>query len=114
MHVGWEERREPRRGGGGRATFAINTVNNVNSGISSSSPNAGSLTFSVRIRRRLSDVVQLVSLKYVKLGYHYLLALGIYLATMPLPLLVPVFSAEVGSLSREELWAGVEGAWPPD
>lgn len=39
LHVGWEERTEPRRGGGGRATFGVNTVNNnVNSGISSSTP----------------------------------------------------------------------------
>lgn len=74
----------------------------VNRGIESSGPDAGSLTFSVRVRRRLPDFVQSVNLKYVKLGYHYLINHGIYLATVPL--LVLVFSAEVGSLSREELW----------
>ncbi|GAA0151597.1 hypothetical protein LIER_10287 [Lithospermum erythrorhizon] len=74
----------------------------VNRGIESSGPDAGSLTFSVRVRRRLPDFVQSVNLKYVKLGYHYLINHGIYLATIPL--LVLVFSAEVGSLSREELW----------
>lgn len=74
----------------------------VNRGIESSGPNAGSLTFSVRVRRRLPDFLQSVNLKYVKLGYHYLINHAIYLATIPVLLLV--FSAEVGSLSREELW----------
>lgn len=74
----------------------------VNRGIESFGPNAGSLTFSVRVRRRLPDFLQSVNLKYVKLGYHYLINHGIYLATIPV--LVLVFSAEVGSLSRAELW----------
>ena len=74
----------------------------VNRGIESTGPNAGSPTFSVRVRRRLPDFVQSVNLKYVKLGYHYLINHGIYLATIPL--LVLVLSAEVGSLSKEELW----------
>ncbi|XP_034683710.1 3-ketoacyl-CoA synthase 10 [Vitis riparia] len=74
----------------------------VNRGIESSGPNAGSQTFSVRVRRRLPDFVQSVNLKYVKLGYHYLINHAIYLATIPV--LVLVFSAEVGSLSKEELW----------
>ncbi|KAF2304253.1 hypothetical protein GH714_028901 [Hevea brasiliensis] len=74
----------------------------VNRGIQSSGPNAGSLTFSVRVRRRLPDFLQSVNLKYVKLGYRYLINHAIYLATIPV--LVLVFSAEVGSLSREELW----------
>ncbi|KAJ8767345.1 hypothetical protein K2173_017389 [Erythroxylum novogranatense] len=74
----------------------------VNRGIESSGPNAGSQTFSVRVSRRLPDFLQSVNLKYVKLGYHYLINHAIYLATIPV--LVLVFSAEVGSLSREELW----------
>lgn len=74
----------------------------VNRGIESSGPNAGSQTFSVRVRRRLPDFVQSVNLKYVKLGYHYLINHAIYLATIPV--LVLVFSAEVGSLNKEELW----------
>ncbi|KAK6927197.1 3-Oxoacyl-[acyl-carrier-protein (ACP)] synthase III, C-terminal [Dillenia turbinata] len=74
----------------------------VNRGIELSGPNAGSLTFSVRVRRRLPDFVQSVNLKYVKLGYHYLINHAIYLATIPV--LVLVFSAEVGSLTKEELW----------
>ncbi|XP_010527059.1 PREDICTED: 3-ketoacyl-CoA synthase 10 [Tarenaya hassleriana] len=74
----------------------------VNRGIEPSGPNAGSPTFSVRVRRRLPDFLQSVNLKYVKLGYHYLINHAVYLATIPV--LVLVFSAEVGSLSREELW----------
>ncbi|KAI3973175.1 hypothetical protein MKX01_020910 [Papaver californicum] len=74
----------------------------VNRGIESSGPDAGSLTFSIRVRRRLPDFVQSVNLKYVRLGYHYLINHAIYLATIPV--LVLVFSAEVGSISREELW----------
>ncbi|KAL1291020.1 hypothetical protein HN51_059569 [Arachis hypogaea] len=74
----------------------------VNRGIESSGPNAGSLTFSVRVRRRLPDFLQSVNLKYVKLGYHYLINHGIYLVTIPV--LLVVFSAEVGSLSKEDLW----------
>lgn len=74
----------------------------VNRGIESSGPNAGSLTFSVRVRRRLPDFLQSVNLKYVKLGYHYLINHGIYLLTIPV--LLVVFSAEVGSLSKEDLW----------
>ncbi|XP_065849432.1 3-ketoacyl-CoA synthase 10 [Euphorbia lathyris] len=77
----------------------------VNRGIESTGPNAGSLTFSVRVRRRLPDFLQSVNLKYVKLGYHYLINHAIYLATVPVVLLV--FSAEVGNLSREEIWKKV-------
>ncbi|KAG6527986.1 3-ketoacyl-CoA synthase 10-like [Zingiber officinale] len=74
----------------------------VNRGIEASGPDAGSLTFSIRVRRRLPDFLQSVNLKYVKLGYHYLISHAVYLTTIPV--LVVVFSAEVGSLSREELW----------
>ncbi|KAJ3673659.1 hypothetical protein LUZ60_005651 [Juncus effusus] len=77
----------------------------VNRGVESSGPDAGSPTFSVRVRRRLPDFLQSVNLKYVKLGYHYMITHGIYLMT--LPVLLVVFGAEVGSLSKEELWRKV-------
>lgn len=77
----------------------------VNRGIESSGPDAGSMTFSVRVRRRLPDFLQSVKLKYVKLGYHYLINHGIYLATIPV--LVLVFGAEVGSLTREQMWSKI-------
>ncbi|KAI7737019.1 hypothetical protein M8C21_016201 [Ambrosia artemisiifolia] len=72
----------------------------VNRGIESSGPDAGSMTFSVRVRHRLPDFVQSVNLKYVKLGYHYLINHGIYLATV----LVLVLGAEIGSFSWKEVW----------
>ncbi|KAI0507378.1 hypothetical protein KFK09_013501 [Dendrobium nobile] len=87
----------------GEHTFLSTEI--VNRGVESSGPDAGSPTFVVRVRRRLPDFLQSVNLKYVKLGYHYLISHGIYLATIPV--LVVVFSAEVGSLSREELWRKV-------
>ncbi|CAH1432537.1 unnamed protein product [Lactuca virosa] len=74
----------------------------VNRGIESSGPDAGSMSFSVRVRRRLPDFLHSVKLKYVKLGYHYLINHGIYLATVPV--LALVFGAEVGRFIREELW----------
>ncbi|KAF9602689.1 hypothetical protein IFM89_030577 [Coptis chinensis] len=77
----------------------------VNRGIESSGPDAGSLTFSVRVCHRLPDFGQSVNLKYLKLGYHYLINHAIYLATIPV--LVLVFSAEVGSISREGLWTKI-------
>ncbi|KAJ0987481.1 hypothetical protein J5N97_005837 [Dioscorea zingiberensis] len=74
----------------------------VNRGVEASGPDAGSPTFSIRVRRRLPDFLQSVNLKYVKLGYHYLISHAIYLATIPV--LVVVFGAEIGSLSKEDLW----------
>ncbi|KAL7588571.1 hypothetical protein Lser_V15G38261 [Lactuca serriola] len=74
----------------------------VNRGIESSGPDAGSMSFSVRVRRRLPDFLHSVKLKYVKLGYHYLINHGIYLATVPV--LALVFGAEVGRFIREEMW----------
>lgn len=74
----------------------------VNQGVQESGPNAGSLTFSVRVRRRLPDFLQSVNLKYVKLGYHYLISHAVYLFSVPVLLLA--FSAEIGSLSQQDLW----------
>lgn len=79
----------------------------VNRGVEPSGPDAGSPTFSVRVRRRLPDFLQSVNLKYVRLGYHYLISHGVYLATIPV--IVLVFGAEVGSLSRDELRRKVWG-----
>ncbi|KAF9592682.1 hypothetical protein IFM89_016759 [Coptis chinensis] len=66
---------------------------------------SSSLTFSVRVCHRYPDFGQSLNLKYVKLGYHYLINHAIYLATIPV--LVLVFSAEVGSISREGLWTKI-------
>ncbi|KAL4571165.1 hypothetical protein LXL04_017916 [Taraxacum kok-saghyz] len=63
---------------------------------------SGCISFSVRVRRRLPDFLQSVNLKYVKLGYRYLINHGVFLAAVPV--LVLVFGAEVGRFIREELW----------
>ncbi|KAG0469892.1 hypothetical protein HPP92_016592 [Vanilla planifolia] len=89
----------------GKGEQALLSTEIVNRGVEASGPDAGSPTFVVRVRRRLPDFLQSVNLKYVRLGYHYLISHGIYLVTIPV--LVLVFSAEVGSLSREELWRKV-------
>jgi 3-ketoacyl-CoA synthase len=61
----------------------------------------GSMSFSVRVRRRLPDFLQSVNLKYVKLGYHYLISHGFYLFTIPA--LLVAFSAEVSTLSIQDI-----------
>lgn len=73
----------------------------VNHGIEPSSPDAGSMTFFVRVRRQLPDFVQSVKLKYVKLGYHYLINHGMYLAIVPVVFLL--FGAEARRFDREAL-----------
>lgn len=86
-------------GGGGGGEHTLLSTEIVNRGVEASGPDAGSLTFSVRVRRRLPDLLQSVNLKYVKLGYHYLINHAIYLlATMPL------LAIAFGSLTREETW----------
>lgn len=84
--------------GGGRGEHTLLSAEIVNRGVETSGPDAGSLTFSVRVRRRLPDFLQSVNLKYVKLGYRYLINHAIYLATIPL------LAIAFGSLGREEIW----------
>ncbi|KAH9312341.1 hypothetical protein KI387_027376, partial [Taxus chinensis] len=72
----------------------------------SSGPNAGFKTFSVRVRRRLPDFLHSVNLRHVKLGYHYLIRNALYFFVVPL--LLVLFSAEVGTLRRNNLWSSWE------
>ncbi|XAR69566.1 Very-long-chain 3-oxoacyl-CoA synthase [Bertholletia excelsa] len=69
----------------------------VNRGIEDSGPYAGSLNFSVRVRRGLPDFLNSVNLKYVKLGYRHLISRRICFITAPVALLI--FSAEIGKLT---------------
>ncbi|XP_057806568.1 3-ketoacyl-CoA synthase 15-like [Salvia miltiorrhiza] len=66
----------------------------VNRGIEGSGPYAGSPSFSVRVHRGLPDFLSSVNLKYVKLGYGYLINHGFYFAWLPILLLV--FGTQVG------------------
>ncbi|KAF5175396.1 3-ketoacyl-CoA synthase [Thalictrum thalictroides] len=72
----------------------------VNRGVvGGSGPDAGSLNFSVRVRRGMPDFLNSVNLKYVKLGYTYLINHSYLLIT---PLVVLIFAAEIGKLTWEE------------
>ncbi|KAH6797993.1 3-ketoacyl-CoA synthase 10 [Perilla frutescens var. hirtella] len=69
----------------------------VNRGIEESGPYVGSQSFSVRVHRGLPDFLSSVNLKYVKLGYGYLINHGIYFAGLPVLLLL--FGTQVGKLT---------------
>ncbi|KAK1549947.1 hypothetical protein Q3G72_011005 [Acer saccharum] len=72
----------------------------VNRGIEDSGPYAGSPSFSVRVRRGLPNFLTSVNLKYVRLGYGYLLSHGFYLLTAPLIILI--FTAQLGKLTYRD------------
>lgn len=74
----------------------------VNRGIEDSGPHAGSLSFSVRVRRGLPDFLNSVNLKYVKLGYGYLISHAFYFLSAPV--LVVVFGAQIGKLTLEDIF----------
>ncbi|KAG6430221.1 hypothetical protein SASPL_108283 [Salvia splendens] len=69
----------------------------VNRGVEGSGPYAGSPSFSVRVHRGLPNFLSSVNLKYVKLGYGYLINHGFYFAWLPILLLV--FGTQVGKLT---------------
>ncbi|KAL3732461.1 hypothetical protein ACJRO7_029176 [Eucalyptus globulus] len=68
----------------------------VNRGIEDSGPYAGSVNFSVRVRRALPDFLSSVDLKYVKLGYHYLISSGFYYVAAPV--LCGILGVEIGKV----------------
>ncbi|KAF5748622.1 hypothetical protein HS088_TW04G00580 [Tripterygium wilfordii] len=74
----------------------------VNQGIKDSGPNAGSLSFSVRVRRGLPDFLSSVNLKYVKLGYLYLLTHRYYFLVSPI--VTAIFIAQLGKLAWQEIF----------
>lgn len=69
----------------------------VNRGVEGSGPYAGSPSFSVRVHRGLPDFLSSVNLKYVKLGYGYLINHGFYF--VGLPILLMIFGTQVGKLT---------------
>ena len=60
----------------------------VNGGLDNSGPNAGSFYFYVKVRPRLPDFLSSVNLKYVKLGYGYLLSHSFYFLVAPVLLVI--------------------------
>ncbi|KAG8373895.1 hypothetical protein BUALT_Bualt11G0072800 [Buddleja alternifolia] len=69
----------------------------VNRGIKDSGPYAGSPSFSVRVHRGLPDFLGSVNLKYVKLGYGYLINHGVYFVGVPI--LLVIFGTQIGKLT---------------
>ncbi|KAL2642407.1 hypothetical protein R1flu_009994 [Riccia fluitans] len=64
----------------------------------------GNAAVAIGIRTRLPDFLNSVNLKYVKLGYHYVITHALYLLMVPLLMVV---AAEFGRLGREDfglLW----------
>ncbi|OWM89236.1 hypothetical protein CDL15_Pgr010523 [Punica granatum] len=61
-------------------------------------PYAGSLSFTVLVRRKLPDFLRSVNLTYVKLGYHYLIGNGFYFLIVPV--LGLVLFAEAGKVVK--------------
>lgn len=74
----------------------------VSQGVQNSGPYAGSPSFSVRVRRSLPDFLNSVNLKYVKLGYGYLLNHIIYFVAAPVVLML--FGTQIGKVTFSDLW----------
>ncbi|CAN6444921.1 unnamed protein product [Victoria cruziana] len=73
-------------------------------GIKATGPDAGSLSFSVRVRRRLPDFLQSIDLKYVRLGYQY------FINHASLTYLLSAVVVAVAFLSAEVVKLGRDGA----
>eukprot|EP00246_Nothoceros_aenigmaticus_P003656 TRINITY_DN14832_c0_g1_i2.p1 TRINITY_DN14832_c0_g1~~TRINITY_DN14832_c0_g1_i2.p1 ORF type:complete len:523 (+),score=73.38 TRINITY_DN14832_c0_g1_i2:421-1989(+) len=58
----------------------------------------------IGIRQRLPDFLQSVNLKYVKLGYHYLITHAVFLFLVPLVLVVVAEIARLGKSDIIQLW----------
>lgn len=72
----------------------------VNRGVEGSGPYAGSPSFSVRVHRGLPDFLGSVNLKYVKLGYGYLINHGFYFFYfVGLPVVLMIFGTQVSKLT---------------
>ncbi|XP_030534516.1 3-ketoacyl-CoA synthase 15-like [Rhodamnia argentea] len=69
----------------------------VNRGSEDSGVYAGSVDFSVRVRRALPDFLSSVDLKYVKLGYHYLISSGFYHVAAA-PVVCGILAVEIGKV----------------
>lgn len=67
-----------------------------NRGSENLGPNCGSFFVSVKVRQRLPDFLGSVNLKYVELGYSYLISHRLYFLIVPV--LIVLCSAEIGKL----------------
>ncbi|XP_012568485.1 3-ketoacyl-CoA synthase 15-like [Cicer arietinum] len=69
-------------------------------------PNGGPISFSVRIRPKMPDFLSYVNLKYVKLGYGYLISHRLYLLLAP-PLLA-LFINHIGKFTWKDIFVKYE------
>ncbi|XP_041020640.1 3-ketoacyl-CoA synthase 15-like [Juglans microcarpa x Juglans regia] len=76
------------------------SAENLNRGVEESVPNAGSFYFSVKVGHRLPNFLNSVNLKYVKLGYSYLLSHRFYVLVAPA--LIVMFGVELKKLTWED------------
>ncbi|KAI4335032.1 hypothetical protein L6164_013718 [Bauhinia variegata] len=81
----------------------------VQRGVENSGPDAGSFSFSVKVQRRLPDFLSSVNLKYVKLGYGYLISHSFYFLFLP-PLLAVIIGAQIEIITgkvfstKDDVW----------
>lgn len=85
---------------------AILSTEIVNGGVEDSGTHAGSVSFSVRLQRRMPDFLNSVNLKYLKLGCSYLVRPGTYFAAIPV--LSLIFGVEMGGLMWTNLGSGYD------
>lgn len=88
----------------GQQQQALLSTEMVNRGIENSGTRAGSMSFSVRMQRRMPDFVNSVNLKYVMLGCSYLVRPGTYFAAITV--LSLIFCVEIRWLIWTNLWSG--------
>lgn len=80
-----------------RADRELFSTEIVNRSIEESGPYAGSVDFSVKVRRALPDFLSSVDLKYVRLGYHYLIGSGFYYVVAA-PVMCGILAVEAGKV----------------
>lgn len=74
----------------------------VQRGVENNGPNDCPVSFSVKVRPRIPDFLSTVNLKYVKLGYGYLINKRLYLLLAP-PLLA-ILIHHIGKFTMEDLF----------
>ncbi|KAJ0257386.1 hypothetical protein HA466_0082590 [Hirschfeldia incana] len=66
--------------------------------------NDGSVGVQIRQTRRLPDFLQSVNLKYVKLGYHYVISNLLTLCLLPLAVVISVQASQTNPDDLRHLW----------
>ncbi|KAK7352120.1 hypothetical protein VNO80_17538 [Phaseolus coccineus] len=75
---------------------------------SNTNTNTSTNTTSKESKKRLPDFVQSVKLKYVKLGYHYLMSHLVTLCLLPLMSVILIQASQMKAQDIQELWAHLQ------